>query len=92
MIAGNIPVSGKLALGALMAGFAICGWLCVYKTEVLVAQQRRRYEEHWWVRAYPFSSMVVKDWYPTYLRCGGIFLWIFDLFGIYLIWFAKPAH
>ncbi len=92
MLAATFSVRAQVAMGVLIAGFAVCGWLCLYKTEMLVAQQRRRYEEHWWVRIYPFSNVVMQEWYPTYLRCAGVFVWIFDLFLIYLIWFAKPAH
>jgi len=79
-------------MGILAAALAILGWLCLYKTDTLVAHQRRRYEQHSWVRAYPFSSMVMKDWYPIYLRCSGLVIWLWDLALIYLVWIRKPVR
>jgi hypothetical protein len=81
-----------MAMLGLNAGLAICGWLCLYKTDVLVSRQRRRYENHWWIRAYPFSSMVMKSWYPAYLRYSGLALWLWDLYLVYLLWFRKPVR
>ena len=73
-------------MAALVAGLAIVGWLCIYKTDALVERARRRYEKHWFVRAYPFSRMVMQDWYPTYLRCSGVLIWVWALVLIYLVW------
>ena len=81
-----------LVLLALTGGLAICGWLCMYRTDALVERQRRRYEKSEWVRAYPFSSMVMKDWYPTYLRGSGLLIWLSDIFLIYFFWFRKPVR
>jgi hypothetical protein len=76
----------SLVLAVLVAGLALVGWLCIYKTDTLVERARRRYERHWFVRAYPFSGMVMKDWYPAYLRFWGIVIWIWALVLIYLMW------
>jgi hypothetical protein len=90
--AGQVPPAAVFVTAVVVAGLAICGWLCIYKTDALVEQQRRRYEKHGWIRAYPFSGMVMKSWYPTYLRCSGIFVWLWDLVLIYLLWVRKPVR
>jgi hypothetical protein len=92
MLLAEASFAGRTVMFILAVGLAVCGWLCVYKTDVLVRRQRRRYEEHWWIRAYPFSSMVMKSWYPTYLRCAGVLVWIWDLAIVYLVWFRKPLR
>jgi hypothetical protein len=79
-----------IVLFVLTIGLAICGWLCVFRTEALVEQQQKNYAKHGFVRAYPFSSMVLKSWYPTYLRCAGVFAWVWDAVIIYLVWIRKP--
>ena len=79
-----------IVLFALTIGLAICGWLCVFKTGVLVERQQKNYAKHGFVRAYPFSSMVLKSWYPTYLRCAGMLAWLWALVIIYLVWIREP--
>jgi hypothetical protein len=69
----------------LSLGFAVCGWLCVFRTNMLVTWGRRPYEKSKFVRAYPFSNIVMKPWYPTYIRCAGIFIWLWALAVIYLV-------
>ena len=32
------------------------------------------------------SNMVLKPWYPTYIRGAGIFIWVSELLLIYLVW------
>ena len=88
----EVPRYGLWVMFALVAGLAVCGWLCIYRTDVLVSRQRRRYEQHWWVRAYPLSVMVMKPWYPFYLRFSGVLIWIWDGVIVYLIWFRKPGR
>ena len=87
-----VPPTATIAMAIVVAGLAISGWLCVYKTDMLVERQRRRYEKHPWVRMYPFSSMVMKSWYPTYLRYSGLALWVWCFALIYLVWIRKPIR
>ena len=77
---------------ALVVGLAITGWLCFYKADALAARQRRQYEKYAFVRLNPFSSMVTKSWYPTYLRVSGVLIWLWDITLVYLIWFRKPPQ
>jgi hypothetical protein len=71
----------------MVLGFAVCGWLCVFRTNMLVTWGRKNYEKSKFVQAYPFSNMVLKPWYPTYIRCAGVFIWLWALGVIYLVFF-----
>jgi len=86
------PPGGMVLMAILVAALAICGWLCIYKTDALVERQRRRYQKYALVRLYPFSGMVMKSWYPAYLRGSGILLWLWDVVLIYLMWIRKPVR
>ncbi len=85
-----MPAGATVVMLILIAGLAITGWFCIYKTDVLVRRARRQYEKYTIVRIPPLSSMVTKDWYPTYLRFFGVLVWIWDIVLIYLVWFHKP--
>ncbi len=66
-------------------GFAVCGWLCVFKTDMLVIRGQENYAKSGLVRAYPFSNMVLKPWYPIYIRRAGIFIWLWVAGFDYLV-------
>lgn len=40
-----MKTSGIISLAVLSLGFGICGWLCVFKTGMLVARGRKSYEK-----------------------------------------------
>ena len=66
-----------LAFGTLV--FYVCGGLCIFKTKMLVSWGRESYAKSKFVRSYPFSNMVTKAWYPVYIRCAGVFIWLWAL-------------
>jgi len=74
---------------AMSIGFGIAGWFCIFRTEALVRYGRRNYEKSRFIRAYPFSNIVQKDWYPKYLRCAGVFLWVWALLVDCLVLFRR---
>jgi hypothetical protein len=80
---------GIVWLVVMVLMFAVCGWLCVFKTNMLVTWGRRNYEKSKFVRAYPFSNMVMKPWYPTYIRTAGIFIWLWALAITYFVFFRN---
>jgi len=83
-----MPVSAipKSIAVLLIVALAIVGWTCVFRTVVVVEWARRRYHKSGrLVRAYPFSNIVLKAWYPTYLRSIGIFVWFFDLLLVIVV-------
>jgi hypothetical protein len=43
---------------------------------VFVGWAQRKYAKSKLVRGYPFSGMVMKPWYPIYIRAAGIFIWL----------------
>jgi hypothetical protein len=80
---------GIVWLVVMVLIFAVCGWLCVFKTNMLVTWGRGNYEKSKFVRAYPFSNMVMKPWYPVYNRAAGIFIWLWALAITYLVVFRN---
>jgi len=76
---------GIIALALALLGFAVSGWLCVFQTDRVLAWRRRSYERSKFVQAYPFSSLVLKPWYRTYLRCAGIFIWLWAVGILYMV-------
>jgi hypothetical protein len=53
----------------------------------VVGWGQKNYEKSKFVQSYPFSNMVLKPWYPTYIRCAGVFIWLWDLAIIYAVVF-----
>ena len=56
--------------------FGICGWLCLFKTDMLASMGRRNYERSKFARLVPHPTFALKPWYPTFLRCAGVFIWL----------------
>ncbi|HET9408331.1 MAG TPA: hypothetical protein VFO39_13910 [Candidatus Sulfotelmatobacter sp.] len=79
--------SGAIALAVMSVFFYTCGGLCVFKTKMLVGWAQKNYNKSKLVRAYPFSDMVTKPWYPAYIRGAGIFIWLWALTIDYLVLF-----
>ena len=68
--------SGAIALAVISVAFYVCGGLCLFKTKMLVAWGQKNYAKSKLVQSYPFSGMVTKSWYPVYIRCAGVFIWL----------------
>jgi hypothetical protein len=67
----------------MILGFAVCGWLCVFRTDMLVTWGRKNAKTKFaWS---PFSSIPMKPQYPTYIRWAGIFLWFWAIAIIYAV-------
>jgi len=80
---------GIIWIVVMVLVFAVCGWLCVFRTNTLVTRRRKNYEKSKFAQGYPFSNMVMKPWYPTYIRAAGIFLWLWALAIVYLVVFRN---
>jgi hypothetical protein len=83
----SMTAFGVIWFSIFILGFAVCGWLCVFRTSMLVEWGRRNYAKSRIVRAYPFSNMVLKPWYPTYIRCAGVFIWLWAIAIVYAVLF-----
>jgi hypothetical protein len=70
--------------------FGLSAWLCIFRTDMLVRWQRKNYANCAFVRAYPFSEMVLKPWYPTYIRFWGVVIVLFTVGIDYLILTQPP--
>ena len=60
-------------------GFYVSGGLCIFKTKMVAGWGQKSYKTNQWVRAYPFSNVVMKPWYPILIRCSGIFICLWAL-------------
>lgn len=84
------PVVFFATLG-IVSALGVLGAMCLFRPGVLVDLSQRNYERRKMTRAWPFSNLVLKPWYPTYLRFMGLFVWAFDLLFIYAIFFAHAG-
>jgi hypothetical protein len=82
-----MTTSNAICLVVLSLGFYVCGALCIFRTSMLVGWAQRNYTKSKFVQAYPFSGMVMKPWYPIYIRSAGIFIWLWALGFDYLVLF-----
>ena len=82
-----MATSGAVAVAVMTVFFYVCGALCIFKTNMLVGWAQRNYTKSKFVQAYPFSGMVMKPWYPIYIRSAGIFIWLWALAVDYLVLF-----
>jgi hypothetical protein len=82
-----MKTSGAIALAVTSAAFYLWGGLCIFKTNMLVTWGRSSYTKSKFIQSYPFSNMVAKPWYPVYIRCAGVFIWLWALMLDYLILF-----
>jgi hypothetical protein len=64
----------------MVCALALCGWLCIFRTSKVVDWAQNNYRSSRITRSCPGSGMVMKPWYPTYLRCMGVYAWAFGLF------------
>lgn len=56
---------------------AACGWELLFRTESVVAKHRRNRNK----------GIVLKSWYPTWIRLQGLFLWIWVVCILYAVIF-----
>lgn len=82
-----MATSGAIAVAVMSVVLYVSGGLCIFKTKMLVAWAQRSYAKSKLVQSYPFSSMVTKPWYPVYIRCAGVFIWLWAVAIDYLIVF-----
>jgi hypothetical protein len=65
--------------------FAVSGWLCLFKTNMLVIWGRKNSKTKFaWS---PFSNIPGKAGYPTYIRCAGVFIWLWAIAITYAVLF-----
>ena len=67
--------------------FAAFGALCVFRAQALAARIQRWYAKSGFSGAWPVSSVVMRPWYPWYLRFMGLVVWVSEALVIYLVCF-----
>lgn len=65
------------ALIVAAAMTAVAGWMLLFRTGHLLhlAHHTHRTSPAW-VQNWPGHRVIFKDWYPAYLRVGGVFAWL----------------
>jgi hypothetical protein len=81
-----------VVVSILVIAQVVCGWLLVFKTDMLVRWGRDNYAKSKLVQASPNSNLVFKPWYPTLLRAAGIFIWVFDIAFLCIVILATRGH
>ena len=64
-----------IMLFALTCGIAIaatCAFCAVQPNKVAAYIRRKHLSSPRWLRNWPFAGIVMKEWYPVYLRVTGI--------------------
>ena len=72
-----------LAWGIAMA--STCAFCVVQPKKVAAYMRRKHLGRPSWLRNWPFAGMVMKDWYPVYLRVAVIFGFVFALVWLMLL-------
>jgi hypothetical protein len=86
-----IPATpAALACAFLAFAFLVfVGAFCIFKPESMQAWFQKRYNtSNKFVQNYPFAKMILKPWYPTYLRFMGVWAWMCALFFAYAVFSA----
>jgi hypothetical protein len=74
-----MPISRTIYVAVISVVFYVCGGICIFKTNMLVAWGKRSYAKSEIVQKNSLSSMVNKPWYPAHIRRAGIFIWLWAL-------------
>jgi len=86
-----MTAAGAISIALLAVFFTCCGWLCVFKTSMVVRWGRESYSKSPRLfQRYPFASIVLKPWYPIYIRCAGIFIWLWATGFIVFVVLHRP--
>jgi hypothetical protein len=83
------PLAGVLLL---VSSLAFCGWLCLFKTSMLVGWARGIYARSRVASAYPLSGIVQRHWYPTHMRCIGVFAWLSGVVFVGVLILSAARH
>jgi hypothetical protein len=83
---------GTVLLVAINILMAAVGWRYLFQTDKVVADAQARQQKKKLTQVSLNASISMKSWYPTYIRCAGVVIWVFDLFLIYMLWIWKPPQ
>jgi hypothetical protein len=86
-----MPTSKAIQTVVFSAFFYVCGWLCIFKTEMLVEWRRNNYSKSKLAQANPISGLVTKPWYPIFIQCCGVLIWLWALLIDYLAFVRRAG-
>jgi hypothetical protein len=81
-----------IAAIGVITGLGVAGALCMFKAQTLTDRVQRKDRKRPLREAWPHSNVVMKPWYPLYLRCMGLLLWVADVVVFYLAFFPEAAR
>jgi len=77
-----VPILLVITAGISVASFCV---FCLARPDTVASYVRRRYlRSSKLVQKWPFANLVMKPWYPGYLRIMGLFGFVFTLVWLYL--------
>ena len=77
-----MPLPAALISGLILGALGV---FCIAKPDKFASFARRRYlRSSRFTQNFPFANIVMKSWYPTYLRCMGVFVLLFAAVLIYV--------
>ena len=68
-----IDLPKLLLVGLAVIALVVLGCACLFRTTALVEWARTHHQRSRIIQAWPFSNLVLKSWYPIYLRGMGIY-------------------
>jgi hypothetical protein len=70
-----------LFLGFVVIALVVLGCVCLFRTTVLVEWARKDFlRSSRFVQAWPGTNLVMKSWFPMYLRGMGIYALLIAIF------------
>jgi hypothetical protein len=74
-----------LALSCDIGVAVACAFCALQPNEVAAYVRRKRLSSPTWLRNWPFAGIVIKEWYPVYLRVMGIGGFVFAVVWLTLL-------
>ena len=85
--------NGRVLAVVVACGLTILGWACVFRANSIAEKTTREYHRGGkLVHRWPFTNIVVKSWYPIYLRGIGIVIWIFAVLLVMATWLVRNGQ
>jgi len=85
--------SDAISVAVLSILFYFCGALFIFKTKMLVERGQKNHEKYLVIRKYfHVPDMTLNPRYATYIRCAGVFVWLWALAFDCLVLYSLFHH
>jgi len=72
-------------VSSILCLLATLGTFCIARPGIFVHWAQNNYRRSRLIQAYPFSNLVFRPWFPTYLRFMGLVVWAFVLLSVMVL-------